>query len=105
MIFLGTLSDWYGRKRTFIIYTIFTFAIAIGNYFVDDPYAYLVLRFFGGIGFLAMSTAKNVWQVNKNVNKMSTKITILSIRLKLQVEFGDQDCSIGFMKCFYNLEF
>ena len=63
MIFLGTLSDWYGRKRAFQIYTIMCFAVAIGNYFVNDPYSWLVFRFFGGIAFLSMSTAKNVLQV------------------------------------------
>ena len=63
MIFLGSVSDWYGRKRAFQIYTIMTFAVCIGNYFANDPNTWLVFRFFGGIAFLSMTTVKNVLQV------------------------------------------
>ena len=62
MVF-GAVADWYGRKSAFQIYTLITLALSIANYFANDPYTWLVLRFFCGISFLSMSTAKNVWQV------------------------------------------
>jgi MFS family permease len=62
-LLLGILADWYGRKKAYQFFMISSLGLAIGAYFIDDPYGWLVLRFFCGAAYLAANTAKNVFMV------------------------------------------
>ena len=58
----GALADMYGRKMTYQIFTLASLTLAMANHFVNDAVSWIILRFFCGATYLAMSSAKNVWQ-------------------------------------------
>ena len=60
----GMLADWFGRKRAFILVVIAAIVIYLASYFVDNPYVWLVLRFFVGFSNMAATTIKSVYTVS-----------------------------------------
>ena len=62
VLVFGTMADLYGRKLTYQVFTMASLTLAMANHFVNDPWSWITLRFFCGATYLAMSSAKNVWQ-------------------------------------------
>jgi MFS family permease len=60
----GVLADWFGRKRAFILILVPAIGIYLASYFVDNPYAWIVLRFFVGVANMAVTTVKSVYAVS-----------------------------------------
>jgi MFS family permease len=60
----GLLADWFGRKRSFIMILLPGIGIFLASYFVDDPYSWVVLRFFVGLINMAATTIKSVYAVS-----------------------------------------
>ena len=59
----GLLADWFGRKKSFLMILIPGIGFFLSSYFVDDPYAWVVLRFFVGLTNMAATTIKSVYVV------------------------------------------
>ena len=53
----GLLADWFGRKRSFIMILFPGIGFFLASYFVDDPYSWVVLRFFVGLVNMAATTS------------------------------------------------
>ena len=62
VLLIGPYSDWYVRKTGYMTaFTIWS-AVTIIGYLVDDPYAWIVTRFFAGASSLAYITAADVYR-------------------------------------------
>ena len=63
VFFLGFLADWYGRKRTLVIFSVLSAGVNAGVYFAPNKYIWLALRFLCGACLLGVATAQNIWKV------------------------------------------
>ena len=62
VIFIGTFSDWYGRKTAYMTAITTWIAATIIGYFAENPYLWMVTRFFAGASSLAYHTAAEVFR-------------------------------------------
>ena len=63
--------------------------IYLGSYFVDNPYAWIVLRFFVGVANMAATTVKSVYAVSSKFNftnyDVANKYTIIQKQRNLAI--------------------
>ena len=59
----GIVADRFGRKRAFMMVLLPAFGFTLASYFIDNPYAWMTLRFFIGITNMAANTIKAVYVV------------------------------------------
>ena len=64
--FAGMLSDWFGRKKTYMIFLVPAIAGWYISYFVDNVYVWLILRFLNGVCVMACAVAGSVYGVSKS---------------------------------------
>ena len=62
VLLIGPFSDWYGRKTGLLTALTIWFVVTIIGYLVDNPYAWIVTRFFAGASSLAFNTAGDVYR-------------------------------------------
>ena len=63
VLMVGIIADWFGRKTAFFLCLTGLFASSLASWAVDNPYAWMAIRFPVGAFFLASATAKNVYMV------------------------------------------
>ena len=59
----GIVADRFGRKRAFLIVLLPAIGFSLASYFVDNPYAWMTIRFLVGITNMAATTIKAVYVV------------------------------------------
>ena len=65
----GMLSDWFGRKKTYMIFLVPAIACWYISYFVDNVYVWLILRFLHGVFVMVFAVASSVYGVSWNETK------------------------------------
>ena len=60
----GYLADWYGRKVGFLLALIPGIGCLFASAFIDNPWVWVMLRFFIGMSTMAMITIKSVYIVS-----------------------------------------
>jgi MFS family permease len=66
----GMISDWFGRKKAFLIFLAASVVFWFVSYFVDNIYLWLALRFCIGASVMAFAVAASVYGVcnTKDIN-------------------------------------
>ena len=63
-ILAGIVADWFGRKTGFLMILVPGIGFYLASYFINDPYAWMALRFFVGMTNMAATTIKSVYAVS-----------------------------------------
>ena len=61
VLFLGSFSDWFGRKTAYLTCLTLWMVFGVSGYFATNQYVWLVIRFFCGAMSLSFNTAKSVY--------------------------------------------
>merc|ERR550532_1142096 len=75
VLLIGPFSDWYGRKTGLLTALTIWFVVTIIGYLVDNPYAWIVTRFFAGASSLAFNTAGDVYRVELTSGHWKSRAT------------------------------
>ena len=59
----GFLADWFGRKTGFLVAVVPAIGFLLASAFIDNPWAWVALRFFIGMSTMATTTIKSVYVV------------------------------------------
>ena len=60
----GMISDWFGRKKAFLIFLVASIVFWFVSYFIDNLYLWLALRFCIGASVMAFTVATSVYGVS-----------------------------------------
>lgn len=62
VLVIGPYSDWFGRKIGFMTAMTIWMVVTLIGYLVDNPFVWIITRFFAGASSLAFNTAGDVYR-------------------------------------------
>ena len=74
VLFLGSFSDWFGRKTAYMTTLTLWMIFGISGYFATNEYVWLVIRFFCGAMSLSFNTAKSVYCLELTSGKWRSRV-------------------------------
>jgi MFS family permease len=75
----GMLSDWFGRKKAFLVCLVPAIGILFATYFTGNLYIWLFLRFCNGAAVMACNLAITVYGVSNLNFPQKTRINFNSL--------------------------
>ena len=74
VLFLGSFSDWFGRKTAYMTTLTLWMVFGISGYFATNRYVWLIIRFFCGAMSLSFNTAKSVYCLELTSGKWKSRV-------------------------------
>ena len=74
VLFLGSFSDWFGRKTAYMTTLTLWMVFGVAGYFATNRYVWLVIRFFCGAMSLSFNTAKSVYCLELTSGKWKSRV-------------------------------